>query len=407
VHEIGSVASDHPGLALTVSFSGGKDSLVALELACRTGRKLTMLFSNTGLEFPETVAHVRATARERGLRLIEGGAGESFWENLPRFGLPAKDFRWCCKVCKLAPMTSLLAGHFRTGVLTVEGRRRRESFARQGIRLLEDSPFVPGQLNIEPIRNWTALEVWLYIRLRHLPYNPLYDADIERVGCWMCPATLESEFETLKRTHPALHSRWAGKLAEEGTKAGMDGRAVSAGAWRWKEQPPKMKELAARYRWKPAGARPGEPALSVAGGISPCLTGGFSLEANLSLPEPVPFERVANLLGTLGEVRYAEEMGVAIVRRGPLSAKLFESGQIVVTGPRTETVRPFLRELVGVVLRAARCSKCNLCLQSCRKNALIVREAPEVDWEKCDQCGRCAKACVLVKYADKMVARTE
>jgi len=404
VHEIGSVASDHPGLALTVSFSGGKDSLVALELACRTGRKPTMLFSNTGLEFPETVAHVRATARERGLRLLEGSAGESFWENLPRFGLPAKDFRWCCKVCKLAPMTSLLAGHFRTGVLTVEGRRRRESFSRQGLRLLEESPFVPGQLNIEPIRNWTALEVWLYIRLRHLPYNPLYDGDLERVGCWMCPSTLESEFEALKKGHPELHSRWAAKLAEEGAKAGMDERAVAAGAWRWKAQPPKMMELAAKHRWKAQGARPGEPALSLAGGISPCLTGGFSLEANLTLSEPVPFELVANLLGTLGEVRFAEDMGVAIVRRGQLSAKLFESGQIVVTGPRTETVRPFLRELVGVVLRAARCSKCNLCVKSCRKNAIVVRQAPEVDWSRCDRCGRCARSCVLVKYADKLVA---
>jgi len=406
VHEIGAAASDHPGLALTVSFSGGKDSLVALELACRTGRKLSMLFSNTGLEFPETVAHVRATARERNLRLIEGGAGEAFWENLPRFGLPAKDFRWCCKVCKLAPMTSLLAGHFRTGVLTVEGRRRRESFNRQRLRMLEESPFVIGQLNIEPIRDWTALEVWLYIRLRHLPYNPLYDADIERVGCWMCPATLESEFETLKKTHPSLALRWTEKLAEEGAKAGMDERAVSAGAWRWKAQPPKMMELAARYRWKPPGARPGEPGLSVAGGISPCLTGGFSLEANLTLPKQVPFERVANLLGTLGEVRYSEDMGVAIVRRGPVSAKLFESGQIVVTGPRTDTVRPFLRELVGVVLRASQCTKCNLCEKACRKNALVVRESPEVDLERCDQCGKCARSCVLVRYADKLVAGT-
>ena len=403
VHEMNAVMSDHPGLALTVSVSGGKDSLVALELACRTGKKPVLLFTNTGLEFPETVAHVRAQSRDRDLRLLEGGAADSFWENLPRFGLPAKDYRWCCKVCKLAPMTSLLAGHFRGGVLTVEGRRRRESFSRQGIRLLEESPFVPGQLNIEPIRNWTALEVWLYIRMHRLQYNPLYDEDYERVGCWMCPSTLESEFEALKRVHPELHSRWAAKLSEEGAKAGMDERAVKAGAWRWKAQPPKMRELAQRYGWKGRAAQPGEPALSVAKGVSPCLTGGYSLDANLTLPESVPFDRVVNILGTLGEVRYSEDMGVAIVRRDQLTAKLFESGQIVVTGPRPDTVRPFLQEVVGVVLRAARCTKCGLCAKSCRKNAIFVREAPEVDLGKCDRCGRCARSCVLVKYADKMV----
>jgi ferredoxin len=30
---------------------------------------------------------------------------------------------------------------------------------------------------------------------------------------------------------------------------------------------------------------------------------------------------------------------------------------------------------------------------------------PEVDWNRCDRCGRCAKSCVLVKYADKLAER--
>jgi len=404
VHEINSVASDHPDLAFTVSFSGGKDSLVALELAVRAGRKPTMLFSNTGLEFPETVAHVRAVARDKGLRLLEGGAAGAFWENLPRFGLPAKDYRWCCKVCKLSPMTSLLAGHFRGGVLTVEGRRRRESFARQGIRLVEESPFVPGQLNIEPIRNWTALDVWLYIRMRRLPYNALYDADFERVGCWMCPATLESEFEALKAVHPELHAKWAEKLKEEVDKGGLDEKAAAAGAWRWRSAPPKMRELAQRHGWKPRAATAGEPSLAIAGGLAPCLTGGYSLEANLTLPEQAPLDRIVNLLGTVGEVRFSEDMGLAIVRRDQLSAKVFESGQIVATGPRPETVRPFLLEVVGAVLRAARCSRCLLCVKACRRNAIRVMQLPEVDPNRCDRCGRCARSCVLVKYADKLAA---
>jgi MinD superfamily P-loop ATPase len=42
-------------------------------------------------------------------------------------------------------------------------------------------------------------------------------------------------------------------------------------------------------------------------------------------------------------------------------------------------------------------------VESCRKNAIVVREAPEVDLEKYDRCGRCARSCVLVRYADKLV----
>lgn len=46
-----------------VSFSGGKDSTVLADLAARictvTGDKLVLWFSNTGLEYPEVVAHVK------------------------------------------------------------------------------------------------------------------------------------------------------------------------------------------------------------------------------------------------------------------------------------------------------------------------------------------------------------
>jgi phosphoadenosine phosphosulfate reductase len=402
--EIGSVLIKRQKLPLTVSFSGGKDSLVALELARRVRSCPDIIFSNTGLEFPETVQHIRSVAKERGSRLLEKAAGEAFWENLSRFGLPAKDFRWCCKVCKLAPMTELLMENYPKGVLTVEGRRRRESFARQGIRLVEESPFVPGQVNIEPIREWTALEVWLYIRWRRLRHNPLYDEDLERIGCWLCPATLESELEGLARTHPGLHQKWMQTLREEGHKQGLEDRAISVGAWRWKSLPPKMKELMAAAGI-PLPVRPAQAqaSLNVARGISPCETGGYTVDAMLRLPANISLSRAANMLHMLGDARFSEDMGVAVIRKGTMSAKLFESGQIVITGPRPQDVSAFMRDIVGLVMRASMCTKCGICARSCPKNALTVGEAPVLDTTRCSRCMKCGKACVLVHYADRMV----
>lgn len=403
--EIRSVIAQRPGLPLTVSFSGGKDSLVALELARRVRSQPAILFSNTGLEYPETVQHIRSLASEKKLRLLEKGAGESFWENLPVFGLPAKDFRWCCKVCKLAPMTELLVENYPGGVLTVEGRRRRESFSRQGIQLVEESPFVPGQVNIEPIREWNALEIWLYIRWRRLPYNPLYDEDMDRIGCWLCPATLESELETLGRTHPKLRQKWRETLLAEGRKAGLDERAMAMGAWRWKALPPKMKELLAASGIGPA-SRPVEAqaGLVTVAGISPCATGGYTVDAMLRLPAPLMLGRAANLLHMLGDVRYSEEMGVALVRKGGMSAKLFESGQIVITGPGPDDVRRFLQGIVGLAMRASMCSRCGICVRSCPKKALKLEDtAPELDTSRCSRCLKCGRSCVLVHYTDRMV----
>ena len=93
---------------IAVSFSGGKDSLVTLHLALEAGVRPDILFANTGLELEETVSEIQRVAEETGLRLLWEDAGEAFWDNLDYFGPPGKDFRWCCKICKLGPTTRLI-----------------------------------------------------------------------------------------------------------------------------------------------------------------------------------------------------------------------------------------------------------------------------------------------------------
>ena len=154
-----------------VSFSGGKDSLTTLDLTRGAVKKqVKVFFANTGIEFPETVEFAREFCKKNNIELIEVEAGEAFWENLPSFGPPAKDFRWCCKVCKLAPINKVMEECMRGGrkCLTIDGKRRYESFARSRIAPMEENPFIPGQVSVFPIRNWRAIEVWLYIFYRRL-----------------------------------------------------------------------------------------------------------------------------------------------------------------------------------------------------------------------------------------------
>ena len=129
-----------------------------------------------------------------------------FFAQVQNFGPPAKDFRWCCKTNKLGPMTSFLEQHYPKGCVTIEGRRIYESFNRSTIKAVERNPYVPTQTTLAPIRNWRALEVMLYIYWNSLEPNPLYEEDFERIGCWLCPASLQSEFAHLKKSHPKLHS---------------------------------------------------------------------------------------------------------------------------------------------------------------------------------------------------------
>ncbi|MCQ8894144.1 MAG: phosphoadenosine phosphosulfate reductase family protein [Methanolinea sp.] len=217
---------------VTVSFSGGKDSTAARELARRAGFS-DVFFVDTGMEFPETLAFIRSQEVGTVLR------GKDFWQEIGRKGPPRKDDRWCCERQKLEPVKKFLAG--KGECITIQGNRWYESFARSSLAPVAKNPFYPLQVNLSPILNWRAFEVFLYIWWRGLSTNPLYDKGFERVGCWMCPAMLESEWERVRELHPELHGVWMDFLQEWGKRKGISPDALAAGAWRWKDIPPKMR----------------------------------------------------------------------------------------------------------------------------------------------------------------------
>ena len=74
------VIAKNPGLKPTVSYSGGKDSLVTLLITSKAVGRLPIIFANTGLEFSETIENVRIVQEKYGLELIERSGAEGFWE---------------------------------------------------------------------------------------------------------------------------------------------------------------------------------------------------------------------------------------------------------------------------------------------------------------------------------------
>jgi cysteine desulfurase/selenocysteine lyase len=163
---------------------------------------------------------------------------------------------------KLHPLKIHLAS---TGpCVTIQGNRWYESWNRADLELESQNPANPLQVNISPIRHWRALEVFLYLWWRKLPVNPLYAQGIERIGCYLCPAMLESEHESLRSLHPDLAARWDAFLERWARKKGLPPEYARWGLWRWRELPPKMRELVKLHGVDltprpPAPAAPGEP----------------------------------------------------------------------------------------------------------------------------------------------------
>ncbi len=393
-------------LPVTVSFSGGKDSLAALALTEKAlGKKPILMFINTGLEFPETLEYVRNFSKNYDLRTAD--AGTAFKDNVDAFGPPAKDFRWCCKVCKLGPITELIAKDFPKGTVTAEGNRSAESYSRANTPLVSANPFVPGQTNVNPVRNWISAEIWCYIFGRKLPYNPLYDRDFERIGCYMCASCLSSEWRNTGRIHPEMYAEWEDYLHRYAKKMGLPPEYVDMGFWRWKAPPPKMVLLAELLGLKLKPSSASGISMKVLKGASVCEAGGYSAEAVVTLPRNRDFSYVADALRTVGTVKYSPDFDIAFVRSSRGTAKVFGGGQVSVTADTQKNAEYMLEKTVKAMVRSMMCTSCGICAKGCARRAIRISGGMRVDPKKCISCGACEKSCMVIHYYDRLVGRPE
>jgi phosphoadenosine phosphosulfate reductase len=228
------VAAQNPHLAVNVSYSGGKDSLATLLVVKKAIGSVPMLFADTGMEFPETYANVEEVSRYYGLELIRTDGITQFRDVLKHQGPPAVNARWCCRVCKLTPVANLIRERWGE-CLSFIGQRRYESASRAQSERVWRNSNVRSQLSAAPIQNWTALHVWLYLMREHAPYNILYEHQLDRIGCFMCPSSDMALIHMIETEYPALWAGWRSQLEEWQYRHGLPPEWISEGRWRLRE----------------------------------------------------------------------------------------------------------------------------------------------------------------------------
>lgn len=89
----------------------------------------------------------------------------------------------CCQVRKLEPLAEALKGQR----AWVTGLRREQSSNRAEVPLIDraDEP-TKGQIKLNPLANWTWGDVWHYIDIHKVDYNPLHDQFFPSIGCAPC-----------------------------------------------------------------------------------------------------------------------------------------------------------------------------------------------------------------------------
>lgn len=260
---------------VSVSFSGGKDSTVLLDLARRCYPDIEAVFVNTGLEYPEIrefvrtignvtwltpkmnfkqvidkygwnypskevasllwYAHNSKNKKQNYINCLNGnnadGTPSKFKQRFKKFAYlldaPCKISNKCCGIMKEQPLDRYRKETGQKaiiGTMACESNRRQQAWLKVGC-----NAFDKATPTSQPMSFWTEQDVLKYLHDVQIPYAKIY-GDIlidksgayyttgeKRTGCMFCPVGIHLEkepnkFQRMKITHLKLHDYCINKL---------------------------------------------------------------------------------------------------------------------------------------------------------------------------------------------------
>lgn len=173
-----------PKIVLACSF--GAEDVVLVDMVHKINPSVPLFYLDTDFLFPDTYA-TRDRLIERydlkPVQLLQIKSLLTPTEQAERYGeaLWSKDPDQCCQLRKVEPLTRILQGY----EAWITGIRRDQAPSRANAGLIEwDAKF--GLVKVNPLARWTWADVWTYIKIYEVPYNPLHDQHYPSIGCTHC-----------------------------------------------------------------------------------------------------------------------------------------------------------------------------------------------------------------------------
>ena len=189
------------GQIVEVSYSGGKDSDVILELTRMAGIKYRAIYKNTTIDPPGTIKH----CREKGVEVVRK---KSFAQVIRERGLPTFKRRFCCEELK----------EYKILERSIQGIRRSESIRRS--KLYKEPTmcrlYKRTKEHVEvffPILEWSDKDIADFVYRYNLKCHPLYyneNGDFDpkkRLGCLGCPLKSDKGLNDFKK-YPRIVKLW-------------------------------------------------------------------------------------------------------------------------------------------------------------------------------------------------------
>ena len=374
----------HRDKKVLVSFSGGKDSTVTSYLVYKALENATLIFSNTGIEYPETVNFVRNFAKIMNFELIELKPPKDFFDLCEELGPPSRMMRWCCFTQKSSPINEYYATLDKP-VLSFDGIRKNESKSRAKFERIRKNTKIIMQYSAYPVFDWTDFEVWLYILWRNIPFNPLYLYGFNRIGCWVCPNNGKFDDFLLKRVHPELYEKWNRWLINYAKRNNKTHTWVHEGAWKQR-----------KTKYKKFGVYT----------IQRISASNFII----SLKDREIDEKLLEFFKIFGQENKEIVCNQTFVQfRGPdIVVHATIGGNIIrVKVNCTKNQKRKMFEVIKQLEKALNCVMCGACLGSCPFGAIKIEHNKFKITDKCTQCLTCVtskflkQSCVALHYKSK------
>ncbi|MGZ8404415.1 MAG: phosphoadenylyl-sulfate reductase [Nitrospira sp.] len=185
-------AIERYGQKMVLACSFGAEDVVLVDMVHRINPAVPLFYLDTDFLFPETYAtrdriieryqlKPAQVIQVRSLLTAQQQAeshGDALWASHPD---------QCCQLRKVEPLTRVLKGYD----AWITGIRRDQAPSRANAGLIEwDEKFT--LIKVNPLARWTWAEVWSYIKVYEVPYNPLHDHNYPSIGCTYCTAPVAS-----------------------------------------------------------------------------------------------------------------------------------------------------------------------------------------------------------------------
>jgi len=173
-----------------VALSGAED-VVLVDMAVRSGLPFRVFCLDTGRLHPETYEFLDQVREHYKVKLEiffpEPNAVERLVHEKGLFSFYRDGHHECCGIRKVEPLRRALTP-LRAWIT---GQRHDQSpSTRARVPVVQLDPIFANRqhplVKFNPLANWSAAQVWAYIREYDVPYNPLHTRGYASIGCQPC-----------------------------------------------------------------------------------------------------------------------------------------------------------------------------------------------------------------------------